>query len=315
MTGDHLAATLSRMDATQAKDKVGKRMFRHRRLVADMLVHYVPGRWVRRIDVGTLRPMPTEYVNRSGDRRFGDALWLSQLHDGRQVMLIVELQSSGDPNMAARMAAYAGMVYESLTADAKGPDGRYPGLLPLVVYTGGDAWGAADSLRALVDRIDGLAHHVAARCYRRIDLCRLAEHDARQTNRLDFLVRLTASASLSHTVAILKAAATWFRDGGEDEEDRSLFRSYQVPCPASFWCFRVRHARQCKAWSAGNIGHIGKGHNAAVARMANSRRARPTGPVAALRPLAMGPPFPAGTRLATDPVGRAEIPETCGTRH
>ena len=88
-----------------------------------------------------------------------------------------------------------------------------------------------------------------------------------------------------------------------------------VPCPASFWCFRVRHARQCKAWSAGNIGHIGKDHNAAVARMANSRRARPTGPVAALRPLAMGPPFPAGTRLATDPVGRAEIPETCGTRH
>ena len=170
MTGDRLAATLSRMDATQAKDKVGKRMFRHRRLVADMLVHYVPGRWVRRIDVGTLRTMPTEYVNRSGDRRFGDALWLSQLHDGRQVMPIVELQSSGDPNMAARMAAYAGMVYESLTADAKGPDGRYPGLLPLVVYTGGDAWRAADSLRALVDRIDGLAHHVAARCYRRIDL-------------------------------------------------------------------------------------------------------------------------------------------------
>ena len=91
--------------------------------------------------------------------------------------------------------------------------------------------------------------------------------------------------------------------------------TFLVSCPASFWCFRVRHARQCKAWSAGNIGHIGKDHNAAVARMANSRRARPTGPVAALRPLAMGPPFPAGTRLATDPVGRAEIPETCGTRH
>ena len=91
--------------------------------------------------------------------------------------------------------------------------------------------------------------------------------------------------------------------------------THLVPCPASFWCFRVRHARQCKAWSAGNIGHIGKDHNAAVSRMANSRRARPTGPVAVLRPLAMGPPFPAGTRLATDPVGRAEIPETCGTRH
>ena len=88
-----------------------------------------------------------------------------------------------------------------------------------------------------------------------------------------------------------------------------------VSCPASFWYFRVRHARQCKAWSAGNIRHIAKGHNAAVARMANSRRACPKGPVAALRPLAMEPPFPAGTRLATGPVGHAEVPETCGTRH
>ena len=60
--------------------------------------------------------------------------------------------------------------------------------------------------------------------------------------------------------------------------------THLVPCPASFWCFRVRHARQCKAWSAGNIGHIGKDHNAAVARMANSRRARPTGPVARCAP-------------------------------
>ena len=46
---------------------------------------------------------------------------------------------------------------------------------------------------------------------------------------------------------------------------------------------------------------IRKGDNAAVACMANSRRARPTGPVAALRPLEMGPTTPCGTRLATDP--------------
>ena len=36
-------------------------------------------------------------------------------------------------------------------------------------------------------------------------------------------------------------------------------------CPVSLWYFRVRPARQCKAWSAGNIKHIGKGHNAAGA--------------------------------------------------
>ncbi len=90
-------------------------------------------------------------------------------------------------------------------------------------------------------------------------------------------------------------------------EMKDFAAAVQVSCPASFWYFRVRHARQCKAWSAGNIGHIRKGHNAAVARMAISRRARPTGPVAALRPLAMEPTIPGGTRLAT--AGRA-LPQT-----
>ena len=70
-----------------------------------------------------------------------------------------------------------------------------------------------------------------------------------------------------------------------------------------FWRFRVRHARQCKAWSAGNIGHIRKGHNAAVACMAISRRARPTGPVAALRPLEMEPTIPGGDAPCHRPRG------------
>ena len=129
----------------------------------------------------------------------------------------------------------------------------------------------------------------------------LAEEIASREERLDLLVN--------------NAGLTWNQPLDEFPEkgwDRVMDR---VSCPASFWYFRVRHARQCKAWSAGNIGHIRKGHNAAVACMANSRRARPTGPVAALRPLEMEPTIPCGTRLATDPVGRAEVTETRGTRH
>ena len=122
------------MDAIQAKDKVGKRLFRHRRLVEDLLRGYVPGRWIGQVDFGTLRPMPTEFINRSGDRRFGDTLWLAGLRDGRRVMVIVELQSGGDPKMAVRMAVYAGMAYENLTPAAKDSNGRYPAVLPLVVY-------------------------------------------------------------------------------------------------------------------------------------------------------------------------------------
>ena len=63
-----------------------------------------------------------------------------------------------------------------------------------------------------------------------------------------------------------------------------------------FCRFRVRPARQCKAWSAGNIGHIGKDHNAAVACRAISRRASPTGPVAVFAPLGNASSIPCGER-------------------
>ena len=76
-----------------------------------------------------------------------------------------------------------------------------------------------------------------------------------------------------------------------------------VSCPISFLHFRACCARQCKARSAGNIEHIGKGRNTAVARAASSRRARRTGPVAVLRPLARAGPFPAGRALPQTPCG------------
>ena len=215
------------MDATQLKDKVSKRLFRHRTLVADLLRGYVPGRWVRRIDFATLRRMPAEYVGRGGLGRFGDGLWLARLRDGRQVMAMVEVQSGPDPAMAARMAAYVGMAYESLTPDARGPDRRYPAVLPMVVYTGRTRWTAAAALRDLVDPVGGLAGYVAGRRYARLDLCTLAEDDPRERNRLAVLSRLTGRRSLAGMVEVLRPAAGWLRDGPDaDDADRALFQDF-----------------------------------------------------------------------------------------
>lgn len=214
-----------RMDTTQAKDKVCKRLFRHRRLVEDMLRSHVPGPWVREVDFGTLRPMPTEFVGRAGDRRFGDILWLAGLRDGRRAMLMIEIQSGVDPNMAARMAAYAGMVYDSMTPAAHGPNGRYPALLPLVVHTGNADWNAADDLRDVTDPVPGLAAHVAGRRYVRLDLGKLPRDDP-PSDRLGVLAGLTGGRSPADMVAVLWEAARWLRRDGGDAEDRSLFAAY-----------------------------------------------------------------------------------------
>ena len=218
----------STVDAAQLKDKVCKRLFRHRALVADLLRGYVPGRWVREIDFATLRRMPAEYVGRGGRSRFGDSLWLAGLHDGRQVMPMVEVQSGPDPAMAARMAAYVGMAYESLTPAARGPSERYPAVLPMVVYTGRTRWTAAAALRDLVDPVDGLAGYVAGRRYTWLDLCSLAEDDPRERNRLAVLAQLTGERSLAGMVEVLAAAASWLRprDLEADDDDGSLFTDY-----------------------------------------------------------------------------------------
>ena len=214
-----------RMATTQAKDKVCKRLFRHPRLVEDLLRAHVPGRWVRQVDFGTLRPMPTEYVSRAGDRRFGDVLWVASLRDGRRVMMMIELQSGVDGNMAARMAAYTGMVYDNLTPAARGTTGRYPAMLPLVVHTGNADWNAADDLRDLADPVPGLAVHIAGRRYVRLDLGLLPRDDL-QNNRLSVLAHLTGGRSLSDMVPVLSKAAGWLRQDGGDAEDRSLFTAY-----------------------------------------------------------------------------------------
>ena len=214
------------MDPTQAKDKVCKRLFRHRRLVEDLLCAHVPGRWVRHVDFGTLRRMPTEFVSRAGDRRFGDVLWVAGLRDGRQVMVMIEIQSDVDGDMAARMAAYTGMVYDSLTPDVRGAMDRYPAIFPLVVYTGNAGWTAADSLRDVADPVPGLAVYVAGRRYTRLDLNRPTRDDL-FNNRLSVLARLTGGRSLSDMVPVLSRTAEWLRRDGGDAEDRKLFAAYQ----------------------------------------------------------------------------------------
>ena len=147
---------LSTMDAAQLKDKVCKRLFRHRTLVADLLRGYVPGRWVRGIDFATLRQMPAEYVGRGGLGRFGDGLWLARLRDGRQVMAMVEVQSGAGPGHGG---ADGGLRGHGLREPDAPPPGDRAGAIRRCCRwssTRGRArWTAAAALRDLVDPVGG----------------------------------------------------------------------------------------------------------------------------------------------------------------
>ena len=224
------------------KDRIAKRLFRHPRLVRDMLGAFVPAEWTAAIDLDSLRELPAEYINEKGDKRLGDLLLLASAPGGAMggasggamggtpagvpTLVMVEHQSAPVPRMAARMMTQTGMLYESLTPRARDAAGRLPPLLALVVYTGDAQWRAATDLAEFAGaRGDvGALAELAGRRYVVLDSRRLAREDLPEHNRMTVFVRLTFLASAFEAWEVLAGAREWLDLG--DEEERSLYQCY-----------------------------------------------------------------------------------------
>ena len=226
------------------KDRIAKRLFRHPRLVRDMLRAFVPAEWTAAIDLDSLRELPTEYINPKGDKRLGDLLLLADAPGGAMggtsggavgstlgdvpTLVMVEHQSAPVPRMAARMMTQTGMLYESLTPRARDAAGRLPPLLAVVVYTGDGEWRAATDLAELAgapgDAGAGAMAELAGRRYVVLDSRRLAREDLPERNRMTVFVRLEFFASAFEAWEVLAGAREWLDLA--DEEERSLYQGY-----------------------------------------------------------------------------------------
>ena len=155
------------------QDRLMKLMLGRRRMVRDLLA-LLPAEWTAAVDASVLRELPTEFIGARGDKRTADLCWLAgggpdagpegtggfgRLGAGPEgagagkegpgagpAIVLIENQSAPDPRMPARTAARTGLLYESLGAAARGPDGKFPPLLIVVVYTGKRPWRAPDDL-------------------------------------------------------------------------------------------------------------------------------------------------------------------------
>ena len=222
------------------KDRIAKRLFRHPRLVRDMLGAFVPAEWTAAIDLDSLRELPAEYINEKGDKRLGDLLLLAGAPGGAMgstpggtpggvpTLVMVEHQSAPVPRMAARMMTQTGMLYESLTPRARDAAGRLPPLLAVVVYTGDGEWRAATDLAELAgapgDAGAGAMAELAGRRYVVLDSRRLAREHPPERNRMTVFVRLTFLASAFEAWEVLAGARAWLDLA--DEEERSLYQGY-----------------------------------------------------------------------------------------
>lgn len=135
----------------------------------------LPAEWILGIDTTSLRELPTEFIGERGDKRIADLCWLAEGSGTGSMILLIENQSDPDWRMAARALSRIGLLYESLGAAARGPDGLFPPTLLMVVYTRIHPWPMPDDLTGLVrvEEISPLAG-LAARIFARLDLRDLA---------------------------------------------------------------------------------------------------------------------------------------------
>ena len=122
----------------QIYDRVYKRVFSHRRVVADMLEYLLPPEIYKTLDLTTLKECSNELVTGDLERRVADSVWEVQVSETTMLVLI-EFQSTVDADMVSRMLSYVTMLRDKwirTTGHGKTP----PLILPVVIYGGDGEW-------------------------------------------------------------------------------------------------------------------------------------------------------------------------------
>ena len=133
-------------------DTAYKQLFAHPEMVRDLLLGFVPGTWVRQLDVTSFERVSGSYVSDGGQQRHSDMVWKVRLSgEWIYVYLLLEFQSRSDPWMALRMQVYVGLLYQDLVKRHELPQPfQLPPVFPVVLYNGKRPWSASTSLSDMV---------------------------------------------------------------------------------------------------------------------------------------------------------------------
>jgi len=205
-------------------DPVYKLIFSEPRMVEDLLRAFVPGTWTDTLDFSSLDKQPAEYVGENLRRRLGDMLWRVRFRTpapgsgARELLVMLEFQSSSDPDMAVRILAYAGLVHQqSVRTGTLDAHGALPPVLPIVLYNGESRWTAASEAGELVAAVDAaLARYQPSQRYLLLDEGALGDEDLPPDNRMSALVALENSASVEELLGVLREVFARF--GGPEDE-------------------------------------------------------------------------------------------------
>ena len=209
-------------------DENYKRLFAFRRLVEDLLRGFVAGSWTDALDFSTLEKLPSEYVSDELLARRGDAVWRVRFRGRRLYLLVLlEFQSQSEPRMALRMLTYTSLLYEELVRNgAVGKGEPLPEVLPVVLYNGESAWGAARDVGELIAPAGPeLAPYRPAQRYIVVDERHGGEDDVPGGgNLMTAVVKLERCRSLAELLRVTVALQEWLT--GADEGLRRAFADW-----------------------------------------------------------------------------------------
>ena len=179
-------------------DEHYKRLFAFPRMVEDLLRGFVAGDWIDDFNFATLQKLSAEYVSDERRTRHGDTVWRLRHRDAwLHVLVLLEFQSTDDPDMALRILEYTTLLYRELARnEALGPDRRRPPVLPVVLYNGAPPWRAARDVSELIAPVGpSLAPYQPSQRYVVLDERHVRDDDVPERNLMAAVVGLEQSRS------------------------------------------------------------------------------------------------------------------------
>ncbi|MEM7588125.1 MAG: Rpn family recombination-promoting nuclease/putative transposase [Acidobacteriota bacterium] len=161
-------------------DRSHRLLFSHPRTIQDLLRGFIDEPWVEDLDFETLEKLPSDYL--SGqlagefEERISDVVWRVSWQDSElYVVILLELQSSSEQDMALRMLVYVALFYQRLLKEHPlRKDRRLPPVLPIVFYNGDPEWTAPLGIEELIEPVpESLRPHLPSMRYFLVDEKRL----------------------------------------------------------------------------------------------------------------------------------------------
>ena len=209
-------------------DPIYRRLFGFPRMVRDLLRAVGHQDWLGDVDLSTLERLSANHVGDSGQQRRGDAAWRVRFRNGWLYLLVLlEFQSTSDARMALRNLEYTTLLYRELERRRElGRPGRWPPVLPVVLYNGDAPWTGALEMRDLVAPVPGALwpYQPSQRSQRSLllDERRIAVDDLPLGNLMRAVVGFEQSRTPADLARVAEALRGWLRS----EEDSDLGRAF-----------------------------------------------------------------------------------------